>query len=296
MVQNMKLKPALTFEKQISRLEIEHGLIIDDRCEALDILSRVNYYRLSAYGIGLKRRDDPEKYVDGISLSHLYHLYEFDSHLRSALLHLLEQVEIELRTQIAYCLGLAYGSEGYMDPECFTHRLNRDGSEIHQVIISKFRDEVRRQANQPCVKHHQKNYDGHFPVWVAVELFSFGMLSSLYSIMKSEDQKCVAGFYNIDSHRLGKWMQSLVDVRNRCAHYGRIYNMPLSRTPALFSEYAAYQSNRIFPVLLILKRLMQGKPSWITFLETIKALMDEYTEVRLDRIGFPEEWQTLLEA
>lgn len=96
----MELKPALSFDKQIDRLEEEHGLRIEDRAFALGVLSRVNYYRLSAYGIGLKKTDDPDKYIENISLEHLYNLYLFDSYLRSALLLIIEQIEIELRTQI----------------------------------------------------------------------------------------------------------------------------------------------------------------------------------------------------
>ena len=47
----------------------------------------------------------------------------------------------------------------------------------------------------PFVKHHIEKYDGKFPIWVAVELFSFGQLSYLYSIMKSKDKKSVAKQY-----------------------------------------------------------------------------------------------------
>lgn len=60
------LKPALTLDAQVERLENAHSLAIDNREEAREILSRVNYYRLSAYGIGLKRPDDPEKYRDRV--------------------------------------------------------------------------------------------------------------------------------------------------------------------------------------------------------------------------------------
>ena len=44
---------------------------------AFEILKKVNYYRLSAYGIGLKQKDDKERYVDGISLEHIYRLALF---------------------------------------------------------------------------------------------------------------------------------------------------------------------------------------------------------------------------
>ena len=66
------LKPALTYLEQIDKLKTVHNLTISDEVSALKILGRVNYYRLSAYGIGLKQNEDKEKYLDGISLEHLY--------------------------------------------------------------------------------------------------------------------------------------------------------------------------------------------------------------------------------
>ena len=289
-----ELKKPLTYEEQLVRLREGHGLVIEDESEAIDILAQVNYYRLSAYGIGLKNREDPEKYRDGISLVYLYRLYSFDCHLRNALLQIIEHVEIELRTQIAYHISLAYGAEGYLDPNNFVDRINKDGESIHEITIKKFKNEVKHQKHLPCVKHHREKYDGHFPFWAAVELFSFGMLSSMYSIMRPADQKQVARFYNIPSSHLRKWMHFLSDIRNRCAHYGRIYNMPLPDAPRLFIENQAYSSNRIFSAFLILKRLTQGKPSWNTFLATLVGVIEEYPEANLAFMGFPKNWTQVL--
>ena len=61
----MKLKPALTYNQQIDRLVHIHNLTITQRETAISILKRVNYYRLSGYGIGLKKPDHPEEYLDG---------------------------------------------------------------------------------------------------------------------------------------------------------------------------------------------------------------------------------------
>lgn len=94
-----QLKPALSYDEQIDRLKNVHNLLIPDEKIALEILMRVNYYRLSAYGIGLVKKDDREKFVDGISLEHIYRLYEFDSIFRNNLIHVIEQLEIQLRTR-----------------------------------------------------------------------------------------------------------------------------------------------------------------------------------------------------
>ena len=45
---NYKGKQPTTFEEQVEILK-SRNLIIEDKQEAINILSRVNYYRLSAY-------------------------------------------------------------------------------------------------------------------------------------------------------------------------------------------------------------------------------------------------------
>lgn len=291
------LKQPLSYSDQIARLREAHGLTIDDEAEALEILARVNYYRLSAYGIGLRRAEDPEKYRDGITLRHLYRLYQFDMRLRSALLHLIEHVEIGLRTQIAYHLAMTYGSEGYRDVSNFEDRPTARSASIHSDTMEKLDAEIRRQDNLPYVKHHKHVYGGHFPIWVAVELFTFGMLSSLYSIMKPRDKKSIASVYGVHPKHLESWIITLVEIRNRCAHYGRLYNMPFNQTPFLFSEYARYRKaqNKLFPVILVLKRITEGQQEWLDFLKALEALFIEYPEADPGFMNFPPDWKEVLE-
>ena len=57
---------------------------MDDYDEAIRILKRVNYYRLSGYGVGLKEKDNREKYIEGTSLETIYRLYSFDSKFKKS--------------------------------------------------------------------------------------------------------------------------------------------------------------------------------------------------------------------
>lgn len=294
-----ELKPALTCDRQIERLISEHNLMIADSENAKKIIRKVNYYRLSGYGIGLKQNRDPEKYKDGVTLEHLYRLYNFDSRLRNLLIHTIEQIEIALRTQISNYLALTYGSEGYMDPENFLPKCVKNGTRIHENILSDFHRECARQQNVPFVKHHMIKYEGHFPVWVAVELFTFGNLCSLYDIMLPKDKKEIAGLYNTESLYLRSWMLALVEIRNICAHYGRLYNMPLKQSPFLYSEYKKYRSekyNKLFPVLITIKRMLfADSENWNSFICGLSSLMEEYTDVvQLSFIGFPINWKEIL--
>lgn len=292
-----KLKEALTYEQQIERLKTVHNISVPSEEEALAILKSINYYRLSAYGMGLKKNDGTEEYIDGTSLEKLYKLYLFDSKFKNELIHIIEQIEIKLRTQISNHLALKYGSEGYINPDNFLKKANKEGADIHSNVIKNFREEIERQKNAPLVKHHMDKYGGHFPIWVAIELFTFGNLSSLYSIMKAEDKNAVAALYGTESNYLHSWILSLLEVRNICAHYSRLYNMPLKQSPYLYKENRKYRTkiNKVFPVILVIKRMLCGSNLWNEFFSEIKQTFTQYSSViNLSFIGFPQDWISVL--
>lgn len=292
------LKRPRTYAEQLSRLKDDHNLCIADDQSAIDILRRVNYYRLSAYGLGLTQPGDKERYRDGITIEHIHRLYAFDSKLRSILFPAIEMLEIQLRAQISNHLALTYGADGYMDAGNFNDKATGSGKTVHEKLMAAFKRECKRQKNAPFVRHHMDKYGGRFPAWVAVELFTFGNLSSIYTIMKPEDRKVIASFYDTSPEYLNSWILSFVEIRNICAHYGRIYNMPLKQSPALYREYRVYRSGktiRLFLVLLAMKRAFQSDSRWNSVKANLEALMDEYSDVvNLHFIGFPPNWRDVL--
>lgn len=292
------LKPPLTYSEQIDRLINIHNLKIDDRDHAEDILKKTNYYRLSAYGIGLKQKDDIEKYLDGVSIEQLYRLYLFDSKLKNALIHTVELIEIQLRSQLAYHLSMKYGADGYMDPLNFMNIADSSGVPYHTAIIDKFNAERTRQRAVPFVKHHETKYNGKYPMWVAIELFTFGNVASLFSIMRDDDRLAIAKLYNTSPNYLKSWILSLVEVRNICAHYGRLYNMPLKQSPRLYKEFKQHQNNKpnkLFPVIITIQRILCSNTDWDNFAIRLESIMDEYFDVvKLSFIGFPQNWKAIL--
>ena len=93
------LKQPKNYKEQITHLRDKHKLIINDEQFAEDILQRVSYYRLSAYGIGLHKQNNKEHFEDGINIEHLYNLYQFDCCLRNLIMPVIESLEIELRSK-----------------------------------------------------------------------------------------------------------------------------------------------------------------------------------------------------
>ncbi len=279
------LKPPCTFDQQIGILK-SRNLIIEDEDYAKIILSRVNYYRLSAYGLGLHNNNI---YEANIKFETLYRLYEFDVKFRYLLLEAIEVIEIMFRTQIAYHMSIKYGSLCHLNSAFFSK------SEYHEKFIKEFAKEKERQKDTAFVKHHDCKYEGNMPVWVAVEIFPFGMLSRFYGNMKAEDQSKIAKKFSTTPIYVRSWLKCLVEIRNICAHYGRIYNRILNSTPRLYNDYKHIKPDRVFAAIIIIKRFLDEPTFQRIFALNLKTLLDEYKEdVNLSFIGFPKNWEELL--
>lgn len=288
------VKPARSYEEQARRMMSAHGLQINDMDGARRILSTVNYYRLTTYGKDLRCKEDPERFLPGISLDTLYALYQFDMGLRHQLLPVLEFFEVQLRAKIAYHLAMAYGSLGYMQEENFRAERLPNGSLVHKNLMGKFHSEVRRQSALPFVRHHKTKYGGQFPVWAAVELFTFGMLGSLYEIMLEKDQWAISRDYGLSPEQLVALVDAAVNVRNICAHYNRLYNQELPHQPILPEHQVQYASDRLFPLLLALSSVCGRERVYVRMVRSIAQLAQEFPGARLSLCGFPEDWEDVL--
>jgi abortive infection bacteriophage resistance protein len=283
----LSLKPPATFKEQIEILK-SRGLTIEDEDFAVRTLKKINYYRLSAYGLSLKRND---QYHQGVTFTQIYQLYEFDHHFRYLIMEMTEQVEIALRTHISYHIAHSYGALGHLESIHF------EDSAYHNSFLVELNKEIGR-SQEIFIKHHFRRYEGNIPVWVAIEVLSFGALSKLYSNMKSEDKNHISkNNYRAPAVYLESWFKCLSYVRNICAHYGRLYNRPLTSKPRLDqkSKNLRIQQDKIFAHIYILKELIPDRGRWTDFVTRLDALFSSYQHVlELDLIGFPEDWEAIL--
>ena len=111
--------------------------------------------------------------------------------------------------------------------------------EYHKTFLDDIEEEIRRNAKAPFVKNFHENYEGgNLPIYALVEVFSFGTLSKFYKNMKNPDKKAIAKSFGVGYTYFESWLESISYVRNICAHYGRLYNAKLSKTPILYKEYS----------------------------------------------------------
>ncbi|ORU00115.1 hypothetical protein D081_1209 [Anaerovibrio sp. JC8] len=283
-------QPPMTIDEQIDNLK-ELGLLINDEEYAKKILNDISYFRLiKAYSLGLKPKNG--NYLSGVTFEQIVELYLFNANFRQLTFAEIEKIEVNVRCRIANYFAEIYGVLGYKDSSNFVNE------EYHEIFLKDIGEEVRRNSKAPFVRNFQDNYEGaDLPIYALVEVFSFGTLSKFYKNMKNVDKKVVAKSFGIGYTYLESWIESISYVRNICAHYGRLYNAKLSKTPILYKEYsqAGIRNNRIFGVLLCMKQILKNDLHWNLYVNKIAELIDKNEHADVKTMGFPDNWKELLE-
>ena len=286
-----KHQPPMTIDEQVENLK-SIGLIVEDEDYAKKILNDISYFRLiKAYSLNLKAKNG--KYGDKVTFEQIVELYLFNANFRQIIFPQIEKIEINVRCRIANYFAEKYGVLGYLEADNFVN------PEYHQTFLEDIEEEIRRNAKAPFVKNFHENYEGgNLPIYALVEVFSFGTLSKFYKNMKNPDKKAVAKSFGVGYTYFESWLESISYVRNICAHYGRLYNAKLSKTPILYKEYSqsGIGNNRIFGVLLCIKHLLKSDSHWKLFVQDVESLFDKYEQVDIKTMGFTENWKALLEG
>ncbi|WP_372997382.1 Abi family protein [Lutispora sp.] len=283
------IKPATTYEQQIELLE-KRGLIITDKSKAKEMLTRLNYYTFSGYLHDFKVGEC--KYVDNLSFERVYNIIEFDRRLRNLLMYAIETIEHTLKTKISYNFAHSFGPLGYLNSDVF-----KDKKE-HDIFIEKFKNSMNKNKKLPFVKHHIDKYGGKLPIWVATEIFTMGMVYYFYNNIPTKNQKAIAAEFNTGPRQLLSWIENITYLRNMIAHYMRLYNFKLQKTPIKCKYNHKYKetSYRVFDIIYIMNFLIFDSKEWNNYIvSNIKSLILEYEEdVNIKCIGFPEDWEKIL--
>lgn len=165
------------------------------------------------------------------------------------------------------------------------------------LILTALEREKSNNSDKLFIIHHKEKYEGKLPIWVATEIMTFGMLSKLYSNMLPEDTRYIKNnLCRVNTLLVKSWLQSLTQVRNQCAHYGRIYNNNF-RIITIKNEYKKYNldNKKIFSYILAMKHLTMDKLIWNSFFIKLQKLINDYNNsIDLKLIGFPNNWIEIL--
>ena len=299
-----------TLDEQINILQSK-GLTIPDEGYAKEILLRENYFFLSGYR-HLFLDKNGRNFLLGTTFNELYSLFYFDRHIRNILFRNLLIIENNIKSIMAYHLSMKYGirEDQYLNPKNFVKESERK----RQVndLLKKLKRQIRINGGQHQATQHYIEHYGYIPLWIVVKILSFGIVGEFFSILKSEDQRAVAEFFQAKAENLLIWLPILANYRNLCAHEDILFEHKAQRPikdshfnqlleiPQIDCEYI-YGKDYLFALIIILKRMLRADDFYLMMdnldyeisllagkLKTIK--IDQV----LDRMGFPMNYKEIV--
>lgn len=309
------LKTWMSMEDQLARLKAR-GLTVEDDDAALSYLRRIGYYRLSGYWYPLRAIDtaaseqkgEPvrlDKFVPCSRFEDVVKLYVFDKKLRLLAMDALERIEMAVRVDVAYLLGqrdpCAHENPACLDGN-FTKKPMRRGPDAgrtgHAVWLEKYQVLVRRSRQVAFVKHHLEAYGGKLPIWVAIGVWDFGLLSRFFAGMRYEDQNAIAARHGSpDGKTFAKWLRSLNFVRNLAAHHARMWNTNVLEVAPVPTGWPNMPNARPFLYFCIMQQLLRTICPNSTWGQRFCALLQDgfpplpAEAVTLRDIGFSDHWE-----
>mgnify|MGYP000553451410 CR=1 FL=1 len=281
-----KTKPFKTFDEQLD-IMISRGLIVKNRELAVKTMQHINYYRMSAYSLTL-RKDDI--FYTGITFENILELYQFDAGFRSIILKYVNNVENAFRTYIAHYHSEKYGPLGYLNGNNFENEW------YHGKFLSKLSSLIGR-SDDVFIAHHKNDLNGVYPFWVAIEVTTFDVLSKLYKNLLEEDRTYIAKSYcSVHREYVENWLQHAVVARNISAHGGRFYNRQFNsckiKLPTALRSVVGLSTP--FSFVFAIFRLLPNNELRMQFIIDLENLFSNYPFALKRHMGFPENWNDVL--
>lgn len=307
---------------------------ITDNQAAAACLGRIGYYRLSGYWYPFRKSHisinpvtkqpllDPttrkprliveDDFLPGTTFQQVMDLYVFDKRIRLLFLDAIERVEVALRVDVALLMG-SRDPWAHRDPNQlhgnFSRKTNtRTGRNEYQEWITRL-DSTFQRSQDEFVKHFKKKYAGEYPpIWVAIELWDFGMLSFFLSGMKIADRHALASKYGFPREDLlTSCVRNINHVRNICAHHNRLWNRsPIDQiSPPKLGEITELDhlstdtkaQTRIYATaaaLQFLLKIIHPASSWGARLKIHCVSFPASHGIDLSQAGFPLHWEHLV--
>ena len=242
-----------SYRRQLNILR-SRGMVIGkgpQGSRVMRILERENYYNVingykELFLASKATATADEAYKTGTTFDEVYALYNFDRELRNIYLKYLLKLENTFKTVIAHEFSAKYGHDNYLKIENFDNSTERNISSSIK-LIGDIQQEIARQMS----KHHQvvthyMTEHGYIPLWVLVNVLTFGKIENFYKNMKPTDKTTVSKQFNLQPDELAKFMHMLALARNKCAHDERFFDIK-------FKERIHTKSIKNFSVLGIVR-------------------------------------------
>ncbi|MBP2372628.1 Abi family protein [Paeniglutamicibacter psychrophenolicus] len=332
-------KKFLDFGELIANMK-KFGLATGTDEEALEFLRTHGYFRSGGYRYVFRemlplteqvselRQFRSDSYMDGSNLKDVAKLLDYEVKLREVMLKGLLDFEVRLRGAMAHVLAkrdvFGHLSEASLNEAVCNQQANMSSQATKfELWVETCNKAIEQAKSEDYIHHHLMKYGPPIPVWALLEVLSFGNLPYLFDLLKRDDQLAVARLFGVkQAHPFSAWIRSLIDLRNLCAHGGRVFNRAMKRkvafnqsaieplllghlsNQAADAQWLALHSNKLYPLAAVLAYMLRchpGKAQWpLTFRTQSKKLPgfvlspDAKPLLTLEHnMGFPPGWSDL---
>lgn len=287
-------KPPVPISDQVLKLK-KRGLLIENIDLAERYLSNISFYRLRAYTYPYQDNLNPDHpFIGKVSFSDIMELYTFDRKLRLLVFDAVEKIEVALRTQIIYHWSLKNGSHWHLDQSLY-----KDQTKFtrHLATLQK---ELNR-SNETFISHYKNKYSNPSepPCWMSLEVTSIGLLSLLFENLKNcpEKKAVIHHFGLLSNDILENWMHNFCNIRNICAHHGRLWNRRISipitipnKTKSDFIENKKIYPYKLYASLSAMVYVTNIIAPESVFNKSLLELLKTCPLGQLKEMGFPKNW------
>lgn len=263
-----------------------------------------SYYRLAGYWWSMQKDKINHLFKPNSTFENVIEIYNFDRELRTLLFDVIERIEIGFRTKLINHLSTEIG------PNWFEDSVNFIDTSQHTKFLIAIDNELLRSKEAFIIEHNKKHPKDTLrpPAWKTLEVISFGTMSMLYGNLKPsiKSKKKIARDLNAINHEyLQSWLQSITQIRNICAHHGRLWNknLPgrlkvLPNPPGkwitnipIVNEPIMNEHKMLYIHLCTMKYLLDVINPNNTFGKKLKNLLIKYPNIDPNALGLKPNWE-----
>lgn len=195
--------------------------------------------------------------------------------------------------------------EVYLDLGVYKRTDSESLVEAKEIV--EFFKSVIEDSKSDAINHYKKKKSG-VPFWVLIEELTYGSVYRFANFMHIEFENAwINNSFDseLKDYILG-WFRTINFLRNKCAHYTRLYGSYFSISPpSLLKEdrrkagIVANDNKTLFANMLTIKNLLKfhvsGAKEWNEFIDKLDLEIENFSDViRISEMGFPENWKECL--
>ena len=136
---------------------------------------------------------------------------------------------------------------------------------------------------------------------------SFGSISMMYSNLTDNNKDYICkGYLTINREYLKNYLYVLSNLRNSCAHQGRIFGKEFELAPKISKKDKCFLSNynitttnsnhKLFIYIFIMIKLIKNNDQKCTMINELKSLFKRFPDIDIKKIGFVKNWEYILNS